>query len=326
MANGAGTENKDLEGIREAMQFDPFRPGANFGSGEEGSQQQGDDQGEGEGEGEGQTQGQDQGEGSAEGGKAGTPQGQQTAPAKQPASGDGTQPAGEGTDEENRALQDTIARLLNGGQPKAQEPAKPEPQQSQAHPQPGQPQPQPQAPAYNFQIGREIVEALGSDDPAQSQAALSAVVNSVMNRIASDFKQALDQLESRIMETVPQVVGQTTQVQTAQQSIEQDFYSHFPALNNPVLKQTIWGMIFNLGQSEGLKEWNSDFRDRAGKAIHQVLKIPYAAPQAQAQGGTPAPAPRRKTFASGGSGGGARPAPNAADVNQFLEVLGAGQS
>lgn len=332
--NNQTASTDSLDGIREVMQFDPFKPGANFGSEAGGGQ---DTQAGGQ-------EGQDTAAGGEQQakpeGQAGTPQGQ---PGSAPPAGEpegGKKPAAQGDGQPTpdiSALQETIRRMLGGqpatpqgqpqGQPQAAPQAQPQPGQP-AQAQPGQPQQTPEQPAYQFRVSRELVDALGSDEPEQREAAVSALANSMMNRIATDFKAALVQLESRIMATVPQQVQQTSDVRATQQQIEQDFYSAFPTLNNPMLKDTVWRLVYQLGQAEGLTSWNEDFRNRAGEAVHAVLGIPKAAiqPQQTQQGdqgtGAPAQQPRKASFASGGATGRA----NGSNLpNEFQSVLNAGQ-
>lgn len=308
-------ESLDLDGIKEVMQFDPFGPPSNSGSDDEGG---GQDTTEG---GEGQD--------TLEGGGQDTVQGGDTSqqpPVKKPAATTTQTPAqapseGDPKDKTIEGLRSQIATLLAKPTPAA-EPAKPS-----GAPAAGEEQAREQNP-YNIVVSDQLVAGMTSEEPAQQKAAVSALANAVMNKLYQDFSQALVQMRKELIESLPTVVTQTQNAKTAQQQIEEDFYTAFPELKSDLLKPTVWNVVGQVAQRLGVNTWTEELRNTAGEYLLDQLKITRQAPPASGQQtqqtqGTGGRAPR-KTFAAGSGNGAARPNGSGAAENEFADVLTVG--
>lgn len=294
MSDADSTSVPNFDEIKQALEFDPFASPAREGSGEQGS--------------------------TTEAG---------TSPAE-PASTEGAapqptpsvappQPGGSPTSDDDlrkliadqRALIDRLQ-----AQPALPE-AKPEGEA-------------PFQPVYTTDLPQELFQAMASDDPNIRYKAMDGLVKGVMNTIAYDTQRYV---KAQIAQAVAEVTGSIpTRVQevSSADAIKRDFFSNFPALGNPVLGQIVQNRLSSWAQQEAARnggrfEWNADFRNRAGQALHAELGIPLqgqpqaAQPQPQQQPvQRQQPAPRRPSFSTGGNSGGS---PNGQSDNPFADIL-----
>lgn len=319
----SGTQNPndpdkplDLDEFKAALAFDPFAPASNTGS-------QGDDGLEDGGDDDGQDDGQSGGQDTLEGGDGGEQAPKPKTPSAPGADPDQQAPSGgDDKDKTIEGLRAQIAKMLEQPAPKPADPAKPA---APAQPQGGQDQ-QEQNP-YNFRVSAQLVEGLSSDNPEQQQAAISAITNSVMNKMFQDFSQALTALEARIMASIPNVLTQTQTVQTEQQRVAKDMFDTFPELDKPLLHKAVWDTVAAIAERTGKTAWDAELRDTAGQVLLQSLGLPRQGPRA---GGNTPPAQDppaggtkrtpRKTFAAGsGTNGTGRSGDQGA--NEFVDVL-----
>lgn len=233
----------------------------------------------------------------------------------------------EGQTDPQADLQRQVAEFLAKAQPKAEAEAETKPEA----PPPAAPQSPAEPAGYNFQVPDQMVEALGSDDPALRKAALTGLVNGLATRLSQDFSKALVELTNYVKTQVPQeVIGQVEQRQTFE-GMKKDLYQTFPQIRQlaamPGVEGAIWQQIRAVGTQMGQKDWTPEFRDGVGRMILLNAGLPVqAAPQpqqpAQAQA-QPARTPRNPSFSAGGQGG-SRSNGASGQANEFMDLLNAG--
>jgi hypothetical protein len=280
----------NFDEIKQALEFDPFTPPASEGAGEQPAEKPAE--------------------------SPATPPAPGQAP--QPAPGAApTAPGGGPTSEEDlRKLVADQRALIDRLQAMPTQP-----------PAPAEPQGEAFQPVYTVDLPRELFQALGSDDENIRYKAMDSLVKGVMNTLANDTQRYVKaQIAAAVEQVTGALPGQIERVTTGEQ-MRQDFYRAFPALANPVLGEIVRGRLAAWAQSEaqrtgGKFTWSEDFRDRAGRALHQELGIPIGGATSPAPSPPPPPAapqPRKPSFSSGGNSGGG-PA-NGPDANPFADVL-----
>lgn len=302
----------NFEELRETLQFDPFGPPSTDDAG-------GDDVGGQQGEG-GETQ--------TPAAEPPREQAAQPAAAEPPASDPSAAPEGGSENETLDSLRQLVSSfIVKDAGNRQEQPAAPQ-QQPQGQ---TQEQPRPQAPSYRFDLPDQIVDALESDDRTERKTALNAMLNGVANRLAVDFRAAMQETARALINHVPQQVSQVTTAERQQQMLREDLYGNFPELKAvaerlPDADGMIWRTVSLAAQRAGVTEWNPQFRDQVGNYLIASLGVqrqPRAGGQAQAAAPTAKPKPRAPFAAGSGS-------PPRNDVgtggsgNEFLDVLQAG--
>lgn len=238
-------------------------------------------------------------------------------------SGDGKK-EGEG-DDPMAALREAVKGFLDK-KPATEQAAKPAPAQEEQKPkQPAEGE----FKGYDFSLPEEIVEALGSDEPAIRRKAVNGIVNGLANKLAKDFGTAMAEMAKQIRAEAVQAALGHIDSRTNEQKVRDDFYTAYPDLkelvdNLPALDGVIWSTAHQLSQATGQKNWTPQLRDQVGAAMRLQLKLPApAGVTAQPQGNGQRP-PRKGTFsAGGGPSPGARPNGQASPQDDMLAVVNA---
>ena len=184
-------------------------------------------------------------------------------------------------------LRQTVQELPNAVRQATQPPPTPEPQVDPFHPKDGEQ-------ALNYvQIMSTIPDAalngLISENPLERKQAVAQVLGVAMHvahRLA--VKQATETLRGEFSRVLPAYVSEHLQTESLRREVHNDFYTAFPQLNHPVLKQVVMREAAVLGPKLGVTSWTPEFRDALGKHVMDML------PQVQAPA-TAAPAPATPT-------------------------------
>jgi hypothetical protein len=259
-------------------------------------------------------------------------------PSKDPAATGAASTAGAGSTpsspkpEPAKEGEDPLAALRESVKSFLTKPATPapeaQPQQPTTQPQatPAEPQPKGGEKAqYNWDLPTEVVEALGSDEPAQRRKALNGIVNGLANKLAEDFGKAMavgiQEAERRATERVLQHLNAERQVQT----VREDFYNTHQDLKAladrlPAFDKLIWETANQLAAQTGKKGWDPELREAVAATVKLQLGL-VQAPAATTPQGNGNRQPRSPSFSAGG-GGGPSSRPNGADGgNEFSDVL-----
>lgn len=310
-AEGAdAVDDLNFSGI---LAFDPFGPASDTGSGADGGQAQEDDQG---------ALGADDQKPTLEGevGK-GKPPAQAASPDPAARKPENAPSGGDDKDQTIESLRAQIGKLLASPAPVQEQTQTP----AVAAKPSDEPQDDPNP--YKMLVSKDLVSAMMSEEPEQQRAAVSALANSVMNKMFQDFRGALVDMERRIVSQIPNIMNTVQTTKTAQQQIEEDFYGAFPELNKPILRDAVWNTVGSIAKRTGAQGWTPELRDTAGQFLLDNLGFQRAQAQGNGQQQTavqaPAagkPAPRR-TFAAGSGGGGSNRPNGQTQANEFADVL-----
>jgi len=125
-----------------------------------------------------------------------------------------------------------------------------------------------QLPEYNFPVPPELVEALGSEDPALRtkgiQAMMTGTAMSVHQRMQGEFKQLLQQ-------GLPALLQQRETAAQQRATIESDFYNTFQDLNLPQLRPHIKTLAEQVVQETGAQTWTAEIRDEVGRRAKKLF-------------------------------------------------------
>lgn len=231
------------------------------------------------------------------------------------------QAAKEGAEDPLADIRSEVQKFLAKAPPAAPEASPSQPAQPKAEP---EVKPQ-QATKYNFELPDSVVEAMESDDRGTRKQALNAIVNSLANKLATDFGGALSQVVQHLQAQVPQQA--VTEVAKRQQfdRMKEEFYGEFPALGSIArgskpFEDAIWSQIYGVAQNMKA-DWTPEFRKGVGQMLHVSLNLPLAT--SPTPSAAPVGKPPAKPKFTTGSGSGARPN-GTGQSNEFMDVLGAG--
>lgn len=174
-----------------------------------------------------------------------------------------------------QSLQETVQALPEAVRQATQPPAPAAPQVDDFHPRDGDQM-------LNYvQVMSSIPEAalngLISENPLERKQALAQVLGVAMHvthRLAT--KQAVEQLRGEFSRVMPVFVQEQMQAETTRREIHNDFYTKYPQLNHPALKQVVMREAANLAPRLGVRAWTPEFRDQLGAHVMSML------PRAQA--------------------------------------------
>jgi len=234
---------------------------------------------------------------------------------------DAPKPSGEPKAEANpnKELTDTLGKLAEKletiAQPKV-ETAKPEAPKEE------------ELPSYQFAINPKLVQALASEDDNERAQATSVLVGALGQHIHRNIRQEYDAKLANVVQQmqqqlVPQAVNQMTLTQQGQQ-LQNDFYTKYPELNNPVLRQVVHAESMKmLQEGKFTGQWTPEFRDALGTRVKTTLAgMGFTGGQpAPAPTPTPTPAPKPpKPVPSGHSGMGPGKKDVADDILALVEL------
>jgi|SRR6516165_10730641 len=184
-------------------------------------------------------------------------------------------------------------------------------------PQPAAPQPTPAAPRFNLGVPEALTNALRSEDPAQFQAGVGALINGISNHVWNAFTEHLDR---NVLPNVPRMIEQYVSSARRQEAVAQDFYGKYPQLQIPEMApmvQTIGAQIAQEWYQQGKSiEWSETLRDAIAERVFQRLPFLRTAVQQAPVNGA-----RRQPYAAGS---GARPAPetNTPEADMMAMIFG----
>lgn len=194
---------------------------------------------------------------------------------------------------QNQQLQQQIQLLQMQGQQATQQPG----QQNQ--------QAQQQSP-FNLNVSDDIINAMGSEEPAVRKQGLNTLLNALATRIRDQITQ--NDLPQAIQTHVPQYVQQGQQSSAMQQQIASDFYGQFPQLNNDQLRPFVHQVAEQVMRETGAQSWTAELRNAIGMRVLQSLRSIQTLPGQQQQTTQTQARPAAPVRQVGGAG--ARPALN----------------
>lgn len=167
-----------------------------------------------------------------------------------------------------------------------------------------QPQQQPQLPDFPVRIPNEVVQAMRSEDPAQTQAALEYLGSNLGSMVLHRAQQDIGNLYQHIQQAIPQMVSAMIAQHTQMQQWHNEFYGDYSELGvSPQMKQLVAQVASGLAQQGRVTKLDK----AAGRMVaEEVLRAMGAPPQMIQQyfarkSGAPAPIPSRvhPTIANG---------------------------
>lgn len=155
-------------------------------------------------------------------------------------------------------------------------------------------------PTYNYEIPREYLEALTSDDAAQNIQAITGLFNGFAaiahQRVMNEVNQ---KLEKEVISAIPDRVRQVQNSDRQIQDIRKDYYSNNPKHDDPSIHpivaratQMVLTSYQNLGNTN--PPWNAEMRELVAKTTEQLSGISGKAASVKAKGKTKQDASKKK--------------------------------
>lgn len=143
-------------------------------------------------------------------------------------------------------------------------------------------------PPYNFTVPPQLMQMMESENPAERQQAIGAV----MQGTAQAVHKTLLQEFGKVMQGIPALMQAAIQQHSAAQEVFNDFYGTYKELNRPELRQLVVGVAQQVIQESRATGWSPQLRDAVAGRIFQLLgHKPAQTPPVGAPpiiGGTPA--------------------------------------
>ena len=178
--------------------------------------------------------------------------------------------------------------------------------------------PEVQLPEYNFTLPKEMVDLLGSEDPAQRSQGLQAFARGIAR---GTHHQVVTEMRKELASVLPMLIAQNVTGHSERQKIRSDFYGKYPEFDSDDLRPMVDNVARQVAKETGAKGWTPDLRDKIALRMRAIAQgiIPGPAPAAPQ---VPAPAPQPKP--PGFIGSGTRPAipQNLSDVQRdILDIM-----
>lgn len=156
-----------------------------------------------------------------------------------------------------------------------------------------------QVPSYDYNVPDQLVEMMGSEDPAERKQAMSYLVKGVAQGIHQQIMSTVGSQFQNLQQNIPQTVQQMQQTQAIQQQVATDFYGKYPELNDPNVIPIVQNVAKQVLATHGGDQWSPEVRDQIGNQVKQILGK-FAGNQSA---GTPPrkPANPPATFQNGGA-------------------------
>jgi len=156
------------------------------------------------------------------------------------------------------------------------------------------------APKFNLGVPEALTTALRSEDPAQFQAGVGALINGVANHVWNAFSE---HLEKNVLPAMPRIVEGFIESARRQEAVATDFYGTYPQLRIPEMAPVIQAIGAQVAQEwyqQGRDlSWSQGLRDEIANRLFQ--RMPFLRNLQQPQ----PTQQRRRPFAAGS---GTRPA------------------
>lgn len=144
-------------------------------------------------------------------------------------------------------------------------------QQQQAAPQ----QQQPRMPDFRVQIPNEVVQALRSEDPIQTQQALEYLGNNLGSMVLHRAQQDLGALYQHISQAIPQMVASMIAQHTQMSRWHDDFYKDYSELGvSPQMKQLVANTAAQLAQQGKVTSLDKASGRMVAEAVLQAMGCP----------------------------------------------------
>jgi hypothetical protein len=126
-------------------------------------------------------------------------------------------------------------------------------------------------PQYLFDLPKDVVEAVLSDDPALRvrglQAMFSGALQTAHKRIREEYRGHVSVRERELSTRIQAEMKQTGEGQR----IFSDFYTKFPTLNEPALRSIVQHATQNVSAETGARSWTPELRDKIGERVFSIL-------------------------------------------------------
>lgn len=166
---------------------------------------------------------------------------------------------------------------------------------------------------YVFQVPDQLVAGLASDNAAERQQALGALIQGTATNVHREVIRAMRQELSQVL---PQLMGRHIEQHQRRVEIFNDFYNSYPQFSNPVLRPLVAQVANQVATATGAREWSPQLK----QAIAQHLANTLNGVQPQAAPIPPAPVPPTPPVIT--PGGVRPPAPDPEDSRQqMLDLL-----
>lgn len=136
-------------------------------------------------------------------------------------------------------------------------------------------------PPYKFNIPKDVMEKLGSDNPADIQAGMSDFASgvaqvthyNVLAQMEDRFEKLRDELLKESVSTLKETTKAEESAKKERDTIANDFYGKYPELDKPELRLFIQAQARQLAEEYGVNGWNEKFRDALGERVKKVLNL-----------------------------------------------------
>lgn len=154
-------------------------------------------------------------------------------------------------------------------------------------------------PPYQFTIPAQLLAMLRSEDEGQFREGLNLTLTGIAQSVHKTIRHEVEARERALMKAVNQFVQNSIRTGIAQREIAKDFYTQYPMLDRPGIRQTVATVVRDVWNEKRYQNWNSEWRDETARRVAALTGVPLTQP-------TPAPT---TTKAPARFSPGARPAP-----------------
>lgn len=180
---------------------------------------------------------------------------------------------------------------------------------------------EPTTPEYMFEIPQQIWTMIQSDDPAQAQRGLAALIAGMGKTVHQHVRQEYEGKLREAIQNARQTFATDTQRAATATQVYNDFYGTYPQFNRPELRELVAAATNAVVKETQATQWSAGLRDQIGERVSSIISSVTGAPQnvqVTPPAGTP-PAPPAAVRARPNTppkmrGTSARPVPEAAPV------------
>ncbi len=135
-------------------------------------------------------------------------------------------------------------------------------------------------PAYEYQLPEPLAQLLDSEDPAERQQGVKAIMTGISRTV---HRQMLEQFQGMLSVYVPRQIEQHQQQQTLQSEIQRDFYGTYKELDNPDVRRIVATIAPQVMQEIGVSDWSPVLRDTLAQRVKAMLSLGRVPVQQQQQ-------------------------------------------
>lgn len=148
----------------------------------------------------------------------------------------------------------------------------------------GPAQPSDPIPTYQYEIPDQVLQLMVSEDPAHRKLALGNVMTAVSRSVHGMMQRELSQV-------IPALARQVMVEHLSQQEVGRDFYTKYPALDQPHLRPLIYQIAAGWAQQYPQAGWNAQTRDAIAQLVYKTFNMQFPGQQHAGNGAAPPQAP-----------------------------------